>query len=524
MAHVTASSGASAATTDTLPAPAGGFLRSLTAALETPRAEWIIVGALTLLAVALRWTPLHVSLHDDELFLYAIVKDHSLGQVLSIVHDTEKTPPLGFVLPWLFAHGGDLTIPLRIPSLIAGIASVPLVYLLGRRTVGRAAATVGAAWFAISPYQIYYSTGARAYAEVAAFVILATLALLLALEKRRLRWWALYVVGATAAVYSHYIAALVLVPQAAWALWTHRESAREQLLAHAVVVVAFLPWLPSFVVQARHSDTEAAFISSIAPVKLDVVATMTARTVYGDPGARLVIKDVPGYFAEALILTALGVAVVITGYRWIAAGRAPGPPRAGGLLVLLAVFPLVALIVYSLRPDHSFLLPRNLAVAAPYALLLIGWLLTRPPPMIATALAVVALAGLGVGAAKIQDPDYQPPDGRDVARFIDAHAPPDAAYVDSEIVPFEGANARGIRIYLERPHRIYPGSALPAVWKQQARAGAPVFVSFLSAGGRGSRSCLRPAAASLRLPVRARRRALDAWQPSVLVVCGYAAR
>ena len=50
------------------------------------------------------------------------------------------------------------------------------------------------------------------------------------------------------------------------------------------------------------------------------------------------------------MLTALGVALAVTGYRWIAAGQAPRPPRAGGLLVLLAIFPLVALILYSARP------------------------------------------------------------------------------------------------------------------------------------------------------------------------------
>ena len=434
------------------------------------------MGALTLLALVLRWSPLQVSLHDDELFLYAIVKDHSLGEVLSIVHDTEKTPPLGFVLSWLFAHGDDLTIPLRIPSLVAGIASVPLVYLLGRRTVGRAAATVAAAWFAISPFQIYYATGARSYAEVTALVILATLALLLALERPRLRWWALYVVAVVAAVYTHYIAALVLAPQAAWALWTHRESARAQLLAYAAAAVAFLPWLPSFLVQADHSDTEAAFIASVAPVTLPTIERVSTRGLFGHPA--IPAGELPGYLPEALILTALGVALVVTGYRWIAAGRAPRPPRAGGLLVLLAIFPLVALILYSLRPDTSFLLPRNLAVAVPYALLLIGWVLTRPPPIVATALSVVALAGLGVGAVKIQDPDNQPPDGRDAARFIDANAPPNAAYVDSEVQPYDKPPARGIRIYLERPHRVYPGDALPAAWEAQARAQAPVFHSY----------------------------------------------
>jgi hypothetical protein len=266
------------------------------------------------------------------------------------------------------------------------------------------------------------------------------------------------------------------VPQVAWALWTHRETARDQLLANAAVVVAFLPWLPSFIVQARHSDAEAAFIATVAPVTLSTIETFSTRPVFGHPG--IPMGQLPGSFPVALMLTALAVALLVTGYRWIAARRAPSPPRAGGLLVLLAIFPLVGLILYSLRPDTSFLLPRNLAVATPYAVLLIGWLLTRPPPMVATALSVTALTGLGVGAAQIQDPDNQPPDGRDAARFIDAHAPPRAAYVDYEVVPFDQPNARGIQVYLERPHRVYPGSELSAVWEAQARAGAPVFVSF----------------------------------------------
>jgi hypothetical protein len=75
----------------------------------------------------------------------------------------------------------------------------------------------------------------------------STRALLVALEGRKPHWWALYGLAVSAAVYTHYIAALTLFPQAAWALWTNRESLREQLVTSALVVLAFLTWLSSFI-------------------------------------------------------------------------------------------------------------------------------------------------------------------------------------------------------------------------------------------------------------------------------------
>src|SRR5262245_59589432 len=98
---------------------------------------WVFVGGLTALALGLRLACLGQSPFGDELFLYAIVHDRSLGEVFSVVHDTEKTPPLGFLLAWLFAHGDDTDVLVRIPSLVASVATVPVAYLLGVRTFGR---------------------------------------------------------------------------------------------------------------------------------------------------------------------------------------------------------------------------------------------------------------------------------------------------------------------------------------------------------------------------------------------------
>ena len=263
----------------------------------------------------------HDSLFGDELFLYSIVHNRSLGDVLSQVRETEKTPPLGFVLAWLFDHPGDVTVSLRVPSLLAGVATVPLVYLLGLRTTGRGAGLLAAAWFALDPFQIFYATETRSYAQAAALVVASTLGLLAALQPgpHRRAWWVLYVLAATAAIYTHYTSALVLVPQAAWALWIHREAVRVQLVAHGLVVLAFGPWLPSFVAQARNSEDEARRISEMVPFTLPNVGEAVVRPFAAHPYAAL--GDLPG----ELVLAGLALILVVAGAAGLRSGsRARG--------------------------------------------------------------------------------------------------------------------------------------------------------------------------------------------------------
>ena len=87
-----------------------------------------------------------------------------------------------------------------MPSLSsnAGTATIPLVYQVGRRTVGRRAALVAAALTTLAPFMVYYSTEARAYGLMMLAVLLSTLGVLLALDTERTRWWVLYGVSASA--------------------------------------------------------------------------------------------------------------------------------------------------------------------------------------------------------------------------------------------------------------------------------------------------------------------------------------
>src|SRR5436190_240162 len=91
------------------------------------------------------------------------------------------------------APGGSMSSP----------AAAPALYLLGRQTVGRAAAVLGAAILAVGPFAVFYGVEARPYATMAFFVVVSTLALLRAVATGTWWWWLAYALAAAAAAYSH---------------------------------------------------------------------------------------------------------------------------------------------------------------------------------------------------------------------------------------------------------------------------------------------------------------------------------
>ena len=156
----------------------------------------------------------------------------------------------------------------------------------------------------MSPFQIFYGTETRSYAVVAALVVLSTLALLAAIDEQRVRWWALYVVAAAAALYTHYIAASTLIPQARGHLVVHKEVAREQLISNGIVVAAFLPWAPSVPRSVRHSSTEAEYLSTVAPLTASIWPKISGKALVRTP-VRLA-----GGSARGVILAVIGVVLV----------------------------------------------------------------------------------------------------------------------------------------------------------------------------------------------------------------------
>ncbi|MFN8500157.1 MAG: glycosyltransferase family 39 protein [Anaerolineae bacterium] len=303
------------------------------------------------------------SLWSDE-YITLVRAGAPFGQILADL-PVEHMPLYFLLLHAWFAVAGSADTALRFPSVIWGVLAVPFVYLLGKRVFGRSVGLLGALFFALNPFQVWYSQDARMYSQLAALSIAALWALDVGLRERGRRavgGWLAYVAFATLALYTHYYAVLALAVAFLYAmgvLWLTRRPAsadkpapwRAFLLAEAAIALLFLPWLP-----------RALGILSFPGWREPVTATVSQFV-----GLYTFGSSVPPAAAPWLNLGAL--AIYLVGLASLLPRR--GAPVGRGLLLALAaiVVPALAIVVLLLKkPDFH---PRYFIAATPvYSLVL----------------------------------------------------------------------------------------------------------------------------------------------------------
>jgi hypothetical protein len=154
---------------------------------------------------------------------------------------------------------------IRIPSVLFGTASIPLLYVVGRRLIGPRAALLASAVGAASPFWVWHSDEARMYALLL-FLTLASMALLLqAIEKGGTWRWVAYALVTGLSLYAHYFAALMLPVHLAYLL-VHRVPKRKILAwgaATAGVGITFLPWAIPLYFHRIESQGVASLINGV---------------------------------------------------------------------------------------------------------------------------------------------------------------------------------------------------------------------------------------------------------------------
>ncbi len=344
----------------------------------------------------------------DVVYLYSWVHGKGFGQMMHLVAVKEKTPPLGFVLAWISDQLGSSPSLIRIPSLIAGVALIPLVAALGRRLGGQRTGLVAALLVAVSPFLVFYSVEARSYSLTVALCTASTLLLVRALKDGRRADWAAYSLLAALALMSHYTAFAVLAGQALWALAAFPRNRKSILLSQAGPVLAAVIWLPWLKQQVDNSSDELHRIAAISPLDFGNVSAIIGHSLVGHPLTS--IARLPGQWGLGLVLVGVAIAAVALVVDRVR-GRAPREPMGRPniwLLVVLALAPLALALGVSLQPGQSMLLARNLITAVPAAALLVATLLASRGKAVLLISAGLVTTGLALGTV-IELRDVQRP-------------------------------------------------------------------------------------------------------------------
>ncbi len=221
--------------------------------------------------------------------------------------------------PWLEIHLGEATI--RLLSVLPGVASIPMMYLLGRRLFGRGVGIVAALALALSTCSVVYSQEARGYSWLLLGSIVSTYLFARLIERPTYATASAYAVAAGVTFYFHYFG--LLVP-----------------LAHAVSLLGMpknrLPWKQLWLVAGI----------------LTAFASPVLWMIHSQPVRHLDWVSKP----SLLELYHLGVFLAAE------SGKGVGPALLAVELVLLAVF-CRQMLAFRKEPVRSELWPYGLVAS-----------------------------------------------------------------------------------------------------------------------------------------------------------------
>ncbi len=346
------------------------------AASARPRlGSWWPLGALIVLAAVLRLATLdEQSFWYDEAFTPVHVLHSGLGATLRAVVHHENTPPLWYLIAWADARlFGDGALALRLPSAIAGVLTVPVVWAAAQQLAGRRAALFAAAIVAVNPLFVWYSQEARAYGLFVFTAALALLCFVRALDEPAPGRLAAFALTGALALLTHYFAVFLLVPMAIWLLLDsrHRRAAAAAIAALAVVGLALLPLISA---QGGHGTQWIGHWALSSRLQAIPQYFLT-----GYSGAPL------GRGVELLVALPILAGAALGAWRLFGArepaspARAPRFRRAVWLTLSIAGFAVLAPIVLALA-GADYLAPRNLVAAMIPLSVLIAVLLAAIDP------------------------------------------------------------------------------------------------------------------------------------------------
>lgn len=369
---------------------------------------------LLILALILRVTALNQSLWLDEAINVVAATQYSFFEMVTKYPIGDFHPPGYFALLWIWVKlGGIGEIWVRLPSVIFGVLTVGLVYLLGKTFFGIRIALFGAFFMALAPLHVYYSQEARMY-SLAAFSATLSFFFFWGLISKVNKWHILgYTVSSVLVLYSDYMVYLIFPAQLAYLLLFQREKFKNFLWPVTLSFLTLIPWLYIFPRQLFTGTSAASDLPGWA-------------NIVGGAGIKdLLLVPIKTFFGRISIENKLlyGVVVGIVGliYGYILIEGVRKLDKETKLLICWIIIPLaLSLFISFFIPVLSYfrmlyILPAIYLLLAKGVVALV--LRALPGRLALSAIVVVSLISLGV---YYTNPKFQREDWRGAVKDVES--------------------------------------------------------------------------------------------------------
>jgi mannosyltransferase len=262
----------------------------------------------------------------------------------------DNVPPLYYLILHALGSWVDSDFALRLPSALIGVATIPVLYWIGVLLFNRRVALLASLFISLSTFHLWFSQEARSYSFYCFFYALSLLFLVRwsLNPANRLNWW-LYVSTSSLMLYSHSTALIYfgtnVVVSFCLSGWRESRQFREWLLAQALVVVLFLPWLSSFHDQSQNYRQSVILGPLHLSAIVETLMVLTSMTPLWRAEAAKLLGSFSG-LPEILMLT------WFVGFSWPLASLLISWKRqfAKGYIVAATIvaFPLMLVTLFSL--------------------------------------------------------------------------------------------------------------------------------------------------------------------------------
>ena len=276
-------------------------------------------------------------------------------------HLYTNNPPIHLILLHVIQFFTNSEFFLRLPFALAGIATIPVTYLVVKRLFDPGIALACTVLVTVSPIHVAYSQEARPTSILVLLSLLSLHSLLVAAESGRATHWASFVAFCVLNVWTSYFALVLVMPTLcviASVLLLNSWKADESVgfrhlltgftISGILVGISALPLVPDILATSEMNDAAVGTGGSLTSIWYSVLRVA------------LLSSPIPGSLLFALLITSMLIASVI--------GIIRSRSIHGSIAVAWTIMPMVVLFVVDSNHDLSlryilFALPIAVAVA-----------------------------------------------------------------------------------------------------------------------------------------------------------------